>query len=721
MRTRRGPLSSLTTRAVTAAFALLLVYSCASIGSPDGGRYDEEPPRVVATTPADKSTNVTSAKKVRIMFNEYVKIENASEKVIVSPPQTEQPELSTSGKGIVMKLLDTLRANTTYTIDFGDAIVDNNESNPMGNYTYSFSTGDHIDTLAIGGYVVRADNLEPVKGILVGLYRMDNRDSLAAVDSLLSDSTLSPTLSPVDTLLTHLRFERVSRTDADGCFSIKGVAEGRYRVYALADMDGNYRFTQKSEMIAFDTTLYSPSWKRDLRHDTVWVDSTHYERIVHTPYTHFLPDDIVLKAFLEDGQAHYKLKEQRPDPLQFTIFFTAPADTLPLLEGIGEDFAGRILPHPNPTYDTIQYWITDTALAYRDTLQMRLTFMETDTLGVLQPRTDTLSLVPKITRAKQVKDLEKQVDKWVKQQTKRLERYESKLKKFLEKYPDSTYAHPEVIDTARLSCPLYTPTINVAITPSGAISPLQNLRLASSEPLAFIDTSRISFTKMVDSVWVAVDYYLERDSLDPCVMKLYAEWQPNDRFKLETDSATFRSVYGWWASPIKREIRVNPLDTYGSLFLQIRRPAFATQPVATGDSLASPPRIIVQLIDRSEKLIREMEADANDRADFFFLTPGDVYLRCFIDMDGDGKWTTGEYASGRQPEPVYYFPSPFKIKAKWEMEQVWTPDAIETMRQKPKALTKQKSKKKATTAHERNVQRDKENQYGQANKKNNNK
>ena len=148
---------------------LLLLSSCARMGHPDGGWYDEKPPYVVSAMPKENATNVSS-KKIVINFNEFIKLESASEKVMISPPQHEQPEIKATGKNIYVELQDSLLPNTTYTVDFSDAIIDNNESNPMGNYTYTFSTGDAIDTLQVSGYVLEASNLEPVKGILVGLY-----------------------------------------------------------------------------------------------------------------------------------------------------------------------------------------------------------------------------------------------------------------------------------------------------------------------------------------------------------------------------------------------------------------------------------------------------------------------------------------------------------------------------------------------------------------------
>ena len=193
--------------------------------------------------------------------------------MIVSPPQLEVPEIKEAGKRIVVELQDSLKANTTYTIDFSDAISDNNEGNPLGNYTYSFSTGDQIDTMEVSGYVLDASNLEPVKGILVGLYS-DLADSAFKTKPML----------------------RVSRTDSRGRFVIKGVAPGTYRSYALKDADGDFRLSQRSEMIGFNHETYTPSSKPDVRIDTIWRDSLHIDALKQTPYTHFLPDDITLHA-----------------------------------------------------------------------------------------------------------------------------------------------------------------------------------------------------------------------------------------------------------------------------------------------------------------------------------------------------------------------------------------------------------------------------------------
>ena len=305
---------------VTLLVCCLVTASCARMGSPDGGWFDETPPRVVSTSPTDKGTGFNT-QKVRIVFNEYIKIENATEKVIVSPPQLEQPEIKADGKAIVVELKDSLKPNTTYTIDFSDAITDNNEGNPLGNYTYSFSTGSEIDTMEVSGYVLAADNLEPIKGIAVGLYRADAPDSVFRTEPLL----------------------RISRTDSRGHFVVKGIAPGSYRAFALQDVDGNFLFSQKSEQIAFSHDVFEPSSKPDTRYDTIWRDTLHIDEILPIPYTHFLPDDIVLRAFSEVHTDRQKIKTERTDPDRFTFFFSYDHEEIPQIRGLNFDEKGQTI------------------------------------------------------------------------------------------------------------------------------------------------------------------------------------------------------------------------------------------------------------------------------------------------------------------------------------------------------------------------------------------
>ena len=423
------------------------------MGNPDGGWYDETPPHVVGAEPADQGTNVKQ-RKIRINFNEFVKIDNATEKVIVSPPQLQMPEIKATGKTIEVKLLDSLQRNTTYTIDFSDAISDNNEGNPLGNYTYSFSTGETIDTMQVSGYVVAAENLEPVKGILVGLY------------ANLSDSAFQT-----------LPMLRVSRTDSRGHFVIKGVKSGTYRIYALQDMDGNYQFNQKSEKIAFNHDTLQTAYNADVRQDTVWRDSLHIADIKRVGYTHFLPDDIALAAFQEVQTNRYLLSVNRKEANHFTVNFSYGDKHLPTIKGLNFNAHNAFIPIAHAKNDTIDYWLRDTALVNQDTLRMELTYMRTDSLGQLVAHTDTLEVLSKVTYAQRMKQKQKAFEQWQKQQEKKKKRDE----------PYETAYPPEMV------------TMQADI--SSDFAPDKNVLLHFNTPLATIDTSKVHLYTKVDTLW----------------------------------------------------------------------------------------------------------------------------------------------------------------------------------------------------------------------------
>ena len=643
------------TKHVLVGLGVLLIVACASIGSPDGGIYDEIPPKVISSSPTDRSIGV-SARKMQIRFDEYIKLENANEKVIVSPPQLEPANIRAEGKSVKITLYDSLQENTTYTIDFGDAIVDNNEGNPMGNYTYSFSTGTEIDTMEVSGAVLNAQDLEPVKGMLVGLYPLD---------SLFSDSILST--KP---------FARVSRTNGSGRFSIKGVKPGKYRAFALEDKDGDFLFSQKSERIAILQDTFTTSCKWDLRMDTIWRDSTHYDSICAVPYVHYYPDDLVLNVFLEEGQDQHLLKLERPDPDILRLFFTAPADTLPIIRGLNFD-EKCLVADASLRYDTITYWITDTAFTHReDTMKFELTFMETDSLGVLQLHTEMHEEVPKQTWQKIQKDKQKQIQDWKKQ-------LEKRMKKSKEPLPPEENPYEKVF-------------LELAAKPGGNIDPNQNIHYVAKQPIASADTTKMHLYVKEDTNWLPEPFLFLPDR-DVKSYTLYAEWEQKRQYRFTIDSAAVVGVMGEKIKAIKNEFTVRSEDDYGSLFVHVMLPDTT--------------RIIVQLLNRSDKCVAEVVAGSDGRADFFFLKPGDYYMRCYVDNDYDKEWDTGKYADARQPEMVFYFPKPIRIKAKWDVEQDWAPLEIPRLTQKPIEITKQKPDKEKNIK-QRNKEREQQKMQG---------
>ena len=635
--------------------ALLLTAACASIGNPDGGRFDETPPRVVGSSPADGAVNV-SKRKVQILFDEYIKLEKASEKVVISPPQIEPANVRADGKRVKVDFYDSLRANTTYTIDFSDAIEDNNEGNPMGQYTFSFSTGDVIDTMQVSGRVLNAADLEPIKGIMVGLYP--------------ADSTWN------DTLFRTRPFLRVSRTNGEGRFTIKGVKDGAYRVRALDDKDGDFVFSQKNERVAFDTTVYVTGSFPDVRMDTVWRDSLWYDSIRVVPYTHYTPDDVLLLAFLEDGQERHLLKTAYPEPTNFTFYFTAPSDSTPRIKGLNFD-ERCLVADASLKNDTVTFWVTDTALIHRqDTLSMILSYMETDTLGQLVVTNDTLDLSPKTTYAKIAAERSKQIEAWEKDR----ERRQKKAKKPLP-YEENPYERT---------------WLEAGFKPSGSLAPNQNVRYLAKEPILEVDTTKIHFYVKKDTDWLPAPFLFMPEERSAKSYMLYAEWEPGQKYRFVMDTAAMVSVLEHESKSVRQEFHVRAVEEYGSIFIHVISPD-------TG--------VVVQLLSKNDKVEAQQRTDKDGNADFFFMKPGEYYMRCYVDANGNGQWDTGDYASGLQPERVYYFGKPLPLKARWDLRQDWDIRAVDVARQKPMAITKQKPDKEKKLKN-RNAERDREMQRG---------
>lgn len=635
--------------------ALILTAACASIGNPDGGRFDETPPRVVGSSPADGAVNV-SKRKVQILFDEYIKLEKASEKVVISPPQIEPANVRADGKRVKVDFYDSLRANTTYTIDFSDAIEDNNEGNPMGQYTFSFSTGDVIDTMQVSGRVLNAADLEPIKGIMVGLYP--------------ADSTWN------DTLFRTRPFLRVSRTNGEGRFTIKGVKDGAYRVRALEDKDGDFVFSQKNERVAFDTTVYVTGSFPDVRMDTVWRDSLWYDSIRVVPYTHYTPDDVLLLAFLEDGQERHLLKTVYPEPTNFTFYFTAPSDSTPRIKGLNFD-ERCLVADASLKNDTVTFWVTDTALIHRqDTLSMILSYMETDTLGQLVVTNDTLDLSPKTTYAKIAAERSKQIEAWEKDR----ERRQKKAKKPLP-YEENPYERI---------------WLEAGFKPSGSLAPNQNVRYLAKEPILEVDTTKIHFYVKKDTDWLPAPFLFLPEERSAKSYMLYAEWEPGQKYRFVMDTAAVVSVLEHESKSVRQEFHVRAVEEYGSIFIHVISPD-------TG--------VVVQLLSKNDKVEAQQRTDKDGNADFFFMKPGDYYMRCYVDANGNGQWDTGDYASGLQPERVYYFGKPLPLKAQWDLRQDWDIRAVDVARQKPMAITKQKPDKEKKLKN-RNAERDREMQRG---------
>ena len=625
------------------AVIILILYACASTGTPDGGPYDETPPKFVRATPDPNSTGNTR-KKIAIEFDEFIKIENAAEKVIISPPQTEMPEVKASGKRVLVEFFDTLRANTTYTIDFGDAIVDNNESNPMGNFAYAFSTGETIDTMEVSGTVLNAQDLEPIKGIQVGLHKNLN-----------------------DTAFTKLPFDRISRTDSRGRFSIKGVAPGKYRIYALKDGNQNYLFDSKTEIIAYSDSLIIPSMEPATRQDTTWnaIDTLKIDTVKTVHYTHFMPDDIILRAFKEETTMQYLAKSEREQLNRFSLYFSAKADTLPTVTGLDFDDKDAFIIEPSLNNDTIRYWIKDTVLCERDTLTLQLDYLYTDTLGNLVPKRDTLYMMNKLSKEKRLAMAKEEMEKKEKEMKKRRKKGDTL----------------NVVETVFFK-------MNVDAPSSMDIN--RNICISFEEPVQSIDTAAIHVDVKVDTLWNEERFIFVSDSVVPRRYYILSDWKPGNEYRLRIDSTAIKSIYGLHTNKVENTVKIKTLEEYGTLYLNIKG--------VEGNA-------IVQLLNSSDAVVRQQKLKENNTCDFYFLQPNTkYYIRMYIDSNNNGKWDTGVYDKKIQPEEVYYFPKVWEMKANFEFEEDWDVKSVPLDRQKLDEIKKQKPEE-AKKIKDRNKER----------------
>lgn len=615
---------------ITIGLLMLGVYACASQGTPDGGPYDETPPRFVKSTPSQNGMNF-KGKKVSIDFDEYIKLENPAEKVIFSPPQAEAPEVRVSGKSVVVEFQDTMKANTTYTIDFGDAIVDNNEGNPLGNFSFAFSTGGKVDTMEVSGHVLNAENLEPIKGIQVGLYK-----------------NLS------DTAFLKLPFDRISRTDSRGHFTIRGIAPGKYHIFALKDGNQNYYYDSKTELIAFSDSVVVPSSMPAVRMDSVFsfaFDTLRFDSLKEVHYTRFLPDDIVLRAFREANNTQYLVKHDRPELNRFWLKFNMPVDTLPRMRGLNFADKDAFVVETNQQNDSIVYWVKDSLLCEQDTLMFELQYQMTDSLGKWVDRTDTLKMTNKIPLKRRLA---------LADEAKKKQEKESKKKQKEEDAP------PAALEPKYLKMNLDVP---------GSLDLGKNLSLSFDEPIVSVDTTKIHLYTKVDSTFKDKPLLFEADTLEHRKYNILAEWKPGEEYKLEIDSAAFIGLYGLHTKKQEATTKVKTLEDYATLFLNI---------VGVDDDA------VVQLLDNNDAVVREQPYVKNKSCDFYFLNPAKYYIRLFIDRNHNGKWDAGNYEKKIQPEDVYYFPKVWEMKANFDFEETWNIKETPLTKQKPDEIKKQK-------------------------------
>ncbi len=491
---------------------LLLAAGCANIGNPSGGPRDEDPPIMVASYPPPGSTNVTR-EKIQIVFNEIVNVKDAFSTVVVSPPSKAVPRVTALGRRVTVDF-DSLQPNTTYTIDFADAISDNNEGNVLEGFSYTFSTGPDIDTLRISGRVLGARDLEPQQGMLVGVHRADE-----------------------DSAFTTKRFLRVAKTDDRGRFTIRGLAPGNYHVYALDDRDNDGAYANPEENLGFYPFVVSPSTEAAVAMDTVFnVLTGEVDTVVSRSRTRYLPNDILIRAFNSGKRNQYLYSNERPDSSRVFLKFNAPASELPDVRVVGREWSGPIgVAESRETMDSITYWLAP-ELARIDSLTLSVGYLRTDSTGQLAAAVDTLKFFNRHLPAK--KNAKK----------------------------------PDKKDLAQAAKDSLAALTFAFTLPSGGPKVTAPAIIEFPRPLSRLDTAAIHLLQSRDSTWIEVGRrpdIFRTDSLSPRSLSIAYPWEFGAGYRLQIDSLAATDIYGKTSLPFSSDFKMKQAEDFCSLSFNI--------------------------------------------------------------------------------------------------------------------------------------------------------
>lgn len=599
--------------------AAAVMYSCANIGNPSGGPIDKTPPIFMRSNPTPNAVNVKD-RKIEIFFDEIVTLKDPSTKIIVSPAQTEMPRMSALGRKVTVELVDSLLPNTTYTIDFSNSIQDNNEGNAIDNFAFAFSTGSVIDSMRVSGYVLDSRTLEPMQSVVVGL------------QSNLADSAFHKE-----------KLQRVALTNDRGQFTIRNVSPGSYHIFALKDLDRDYKFGNPTEDIAFLDSIIVPSIGSREAADTVYNDLNEIDTIMRATHPAYFPNDILLSMFNEDRKSQYLANNLRVDSTRISLTFAAASDTLPSLSIVGRNDVPDqwYTLERSLTNDTLTYWIRPPHLVSADTLMVATTYLRTDTASNLSWGTDTLKFTFQRQKAKKKKKNE---------ETDSLEQI-----RFME-------LHPLANGTQEVYAPLLLQTG----------TPIERYSREAFHLQRKLQNDTTFYPAEIKSIALRDSTLSRRD------LMLKVDWEPGAAYTLAVDSLAMTDIYGLQTKPLKVDFNVRKMEEYGNIVFNIP---------AVRDSA------IVELLDGTDKVVLHTPVK-NHRAELLNLQPGKYYARLFIDRNGNGKYDTGNYDMHLQPEETVYYPGAINLKKNWDVEQTWDIYATPIDKQKPEAIKKNKPERK---------------------------
>lgn len=494
MKTRRHHTLNLLRSAVALLFASAFLSRCANMMTPTGGPRDSLPPVIVAMTPDNFTTNrpTVGHDKIYIEFDEFVQIKDQQKEFFTSPEMKKKPTITMRGRGIVIQLRDTLRPNTTYALNFGSAICDNNEGNPLYSMRYVFSTGPEIDSMVFSGYTADGYKSDSVSKSFIWFYPADSVEYTPDYDST----------------VFKYRPSVIARAENNGIFIAQNLKPIPYRIYAVQDKNDNQLYEPGTDQVGFIEGTYNPAEMPDF---AIWYDSLR-RYVTAEPQLYF--------RMFTDVQFRRQVLSESARPLQHKamLYFGAPR---PRITNLVFDSipAERVIVDPQTVgRDTIALWFDMPSESLPDTIKGKITYFKHDTVNRLQEVTEELKLAWRLV---ETKEQEREREK--------LERERRKAEEAGEEWKEPEKPNP----------------FAYKLPQSGEINPEEHLTIDFDYPLTRLDSASLRLVRTgADSLSEEVPVRMVRDTGQLLRWHIRAAWETGAQYQLTIPKGAMTDVAG---------------------------------------------------------------------------------------------------------------------------------------------------------------------------------
>lgn len=661
-----------------AVLAAAIFVQCASIAQPQGGPRDSLPPLIISTVPAQKATNF-KGKQIALNFNEYVALRDQQAEFLVSPPNinASKPTLTVKGRSVLVDFDEQPDSNTTYRLDFGNSIADNNEGNRLGNYAYIFSTGPDLDTLMMSGLTIDAQTRDSVIGAMLFFY--DARaDSVKAYDSTLFNA----------------RPDAVFRSDSSGFFVADILKDKDYRVYAILDKNGNQRYESGADYVAMLDTVYNPTRMPDF---DMWIEPATGRK---GPRRQISPPQLQFELFKEDPvRRQTVLGNSRPERQKLEIVFNAIQQAeIVSFAPIGLD-STWFTRENGIKGDTVWYWIApptqEAVEALKDTIRAKITYMTQDSLWNPQLKSEELAFVHRIVdpnargrrsntavadSIKQVKEARRKAKravklqkKWVKMARIISRRRGDPKRTDAELLADTTLFKQVDVDTTQTDKPRGNAELPVKnpfgyqVQAANPLNPENHIKLLFDYPLRSVDEARITLTKLSEAqsslpsrdrqtavpepgikTETPEPFTVEIDTVTRRQLTIRADWKADDEYNLLIPDSVFMNIAFQGNDTLKSTFKVADSSKYGTVIIELR-----------GDDQLPDYEYILELQTKDGKTYQKIRhAVAGESYKLRYLPSSQYRLRVTEDRNKNGEWDTGSLVQRRQPERIRIWEHP---------------------------------------------------------------